>query len=128
MKRLLILGLMLVLLTACGESEPPFTDNGKPGQIKVIVFIDANSNGIMEAGESGTASRVAIAQEVSCPPISDPDLVDTDSNGTHTYQELQPGKYCVFFESNGLAVTTKMTREVYVSSEQTTTVYFGFAK
>lgn len=128
MKRLLILGLMLVLLTACGESESQFTDNGNPGQIKVIVFIDANSNGTMEASESGTASRVAIAQEVSCPPTSDPNLVQTDSNGTYTYQELQPGKYCVFFESNGLAVTTKMTQEVYVSSEQTTTVYFGFVK
>ncbi len=128
MKRILVLGSMLVLLTACGKSEPPFTDNGKPGQIKVIVFIDANSNGSLEAGESGTASRVAIAQEVSCPPIGDPNFVDTDSNGTHMYQELQPGKYCVFFESNGLAVTTKMTREVYVSSEQTTTVYFGLAR
>lgn len=128
MKCLLVFVLMLALLTACGESEPPFTDNGNPGQIKVIVFIDANSNGTMEASESGTASQVGIAQEVSCPPTSDPNLVQTDSNGTYTYQELQPGKYCVFFESNGLAVTAKMTQEVYVSSEQTTTVYFGFVK
>lgn len=128
MKRLLIVGLILVLLTACGGSEPPFTDNGNPGQIQVIVYLDANSNGSMESDESGAASRVAIAQEVSCPSISDPNWFDADSNGIHIYQELQPGKYCVFFDSNGLAVTTKMTQEVYVSSEQTTTVYFGFAK
>jgi hypothetical protein len=30
----LVFGLMLVLLTACGESEPPYTDNGNPGQIQ----------------------------------------------------------------------------------------------
>ncbi len=127
MKRSLVFGLILVLLTACGESEPQFTDNGNPGQIKVIVFIDANSNGSMEAGEAGTASRVAISQEVSCPPTSDPNWLDTDSNGIYTYQELQPGKYCVFFESNGLPATTKLTQEVFVSSEQMTTAHFGIA-
>ena len=125
MKKILLLGLMLVLLAACGESEPSYTDNGNPGQIQVTVFYDDNSNGAMDAGESGAPSRVAISQEVSCPPSSDPAWRGTGANGSYTYQELQPGKYCVFFESNGMSVTTKMTQEVFVSSDQVAIVYFG---
>ncbi len=125
MKRLLVFVLMLVLLTACGESEPPFTDNGNPGQIQVTVFYDDNANGQMDPGEEGAISRVAIAQEVSCPPTNDPALQETDAKGSYTFQGLQPGKYCVLFESNGLSVTTKMTQEIFVSSDQVTIVHFG---
>ena len=53
MKRLLVFVLILVLLTACSESEPPYTDNGNLGQIKAIFFYDDNKNGKMDAGEAG---------------------------------------------------------------------------
>lgn len=125
MKRHLILGLMLGLLTACGESEPPYTDNGNPGQIQAIVFHDENANGKMDANESGVPTRVSISQEVSCPPVGDVNWVDTDSNGVHIFKDLKPGKYCVASESGGFAMTTKLTPEVYVSSDMVTTVYFG---
>ena len=125
MKRLLIFGLMLVLLTACSEDKPQFTDNGNPGQIKAIVFYDANANGKMDSDESGVPARVAITQEISCPPVNVPTLYETDSNGVYVFTDLKPGKYCVVSESNGLSMTTKLTPEVYVSSDMVTTVYFG---
>ena len=129
MKRLLVFGLMLVLLTACGESEPPFTDNGNPGQIKAIFFFDDNKNGQQDDGETGVQAQsiVGIAQEVSCPPTSTPSYVDTDANGVYEFKDLKPGKYCLYL-NNGFTPVTKLTQEVYVSSDMVTTVYFGMGR
>ena len=127
MKHLLIFAWLLALLTAC-NSEPPYTDNGNPGQIKAIVFYDDNGNGTMDSGEFGAQSQVAISQEVSCPPTSDPNWIDTDSSGVVLFEDIEPGKHCVFPFSNGLSMTTKMTQEVYVSSDLVTTVEFGIIR
>jgi hypothetical protein len=129
MKRLLVFGLILVLLTACGESEPPYTDNGNPGQIKAIFFFDDNKNGQQDDGETGVQAQsiVGIAQEVSCPPTSTPSYVDTDANGVYEFKDLKPGKYCLYL-NNGFTPVTKMTQEVYVSSDMVTTVYFGLGR
>ena len=127
MKRLLIVGLMLVLLVGC-KSQPPYTDNGNPGQVKAVVFFDDNKNGTMDSGETGTQSQVAISQEVSCPPTGNPNWTATDSNGTYIFKDLKPGKYCVIPFGNGLSFTTKMTQEVYVNSDLMTTVMFGIEK
>lgn len=123
MKRLLFLGFVLACLYGC-SSQPPFVDNGKPGQVKVVVFYDDNKDGVMSGGEKGAQSKVSISQEVSCPPSHSPDWVDTDSAGVHTFQDLKPGKYCVI-SSGGLSATTPLTQEVYVSSERVTTATFG---
>jgi len=129
MKRLLIFSLVLALLTACGESNAPFTDNGSPGEIKAIFFYDGNKNGNMDEGEKGVTAQeiVGISQEVSCPPAGTPSYVDTDASGAHEFKDLQPGKYCLYL-NNGFLPTTKQTQEVYVSSDQVTTVYFGIAE
>ncbi len=129
MKRLLLFGLILVLLTACGESKPPYTDNGNPGQIKAIFFYDDNKNGQQDNGETGVQAQeiVGIAQEISCPPTGTPFYVDTDSNGVHEFKDLKPGKYCLYL-NNGFTPVTKMTQEVYVSSDMVTTVYFGLGR
>ena len=126
MKYFLLCGLMLVLLTACGESKPPFTDNGNPGQIKATVFYDDNKNGVLDSGEVGAQAQaiLAISQDVSCPPTTIPPFVDTDANGTLEFKDLKPGKYCIAL-SNGFLPTTKLTQEVYVSSDLVTTVTFG---
>jgi uncharacterized protein (DUF2141 family) len=121
----MVFGLILVLLTACGESKPKFTDNGNPGQIKAIFYYDENKNGTMDSNETGVPTRVSISQEVSCPPVNDPTFYETDADGVYVFTDLKPGKYCVVSDSRGLAMTIKLTPEVYVSSDQVTTVYFG---
>ena len=126
MKRLLFFVLLLTFLNGCA-SQPLNTDTGKPGQIKVVVFYDDNKNGVMDAGESGAQSRVAISQELSCPPAGDPNWVDTDPSGIHVFQDLKPGKYCVF-PLGAVSYTTKMTQEAYVSSDQVATVAFGMER
>jgi uncharacterized protein (DUF2141 family) len=129
MKHLPIFALLFVLLTACGESEPQFTDNGNPGQIKAIFFYDDNKNGTMDAGEAGVqAQQIAgMSQEISCPPTSTPVFQDSDSNGFIEFNDLKPGKYCLYL-NNGFTPVTKLTQEVYVSSDMVTTVYFGLGR
>ncbi|MBC7879297.1 MAG: hypothetical protein H7Y59_19175 [Anaerolineales bacterium] len=126
MKRLLIFTLLFTLLTGC-DSKPPYTDNGNPGQIKAVVFYDDNKNGTMDSGETGASQQVAISQEVSCPPSSLPDYVPTDANGEIVFKDLKPGKYCVATDY-GFGFTTKLTQEVYVSSDLVTTVMFGLVR
>jgi uncharacterized protein (DUF2141 family) len=129
MKRLLVFVLMLVLLTACGASEPPYTGNGNPGQIKAVFFYDDNKNGNMDSGEMGVQAQAiaGISQEVSCPPSGTPVYADTDASGTLEFRDLKPGKYCLYL-NNGFLPTTKLTREVYVSSDRVTNVFFGIVK
>lgn len=129
MKRFLVFVFMLVLLTACGESAPPYVDNGNPGQIKAVFFYDDNGNGQMDDGEEGVqAQQIAgMSQEISCPPTSTPVFEDSDSSGAIEFNDLKPGKYCLYL-NNGFLPTTKQTQEVYVSSDQVTTVYFGVTR
>jgi len=128
MKHLLAFVLALTLLTAC-DSEPTYIDNGNLGQIKVIVFYDDNKNGMFDDGESGTQIQevIGIAQEISCPPSSTPSYMNTDANGVLEFNELKPGKYCLYL-NNGFNPVTKFTQEVYVSSDMITNVYFGLGR
>jgi hypothetical protein len=126
MKSFLVIVLALALLAGC-QSQPPYTDNGNPGQIKVVAFYDANKNGAMDSGETGAQARFAISQEVSCPPSGTPSYAETDTTGVLLFKDLKPGRYCVFID-NGFMITTKMTQEVYVSSDLVTTVMFGMVK
>ena len=126
MKRLWIFGLMIILLTAC-SGKPAFTDNGRNGLIMVVVFYDDNGNGIMDNAESGAQVQVAISQDVSCPPASDPKRIDTDAYGIVKFPSLKPGKYCVYPFGN-YSMTTKLTQEVYISSDLVTTVMFGIVR
>lgn len=129
MKKILLLGLMLVLLTACGESEPPFTDNGNPGQIEAVVFFDENQNGVMDGGETGAPSyRLALADQVGCASSTGTlNFIPTNSNGVVIFSDLKPGLYCVAID-NGYKTTTKLNLDAYVSSDMITTVYFGIIR
>jgi uncharacterized protein (DUF2141 family) len=120
MKRLLVFGFLVALLAACAKNANPYTDNGNPGLIKVIVFTDSNQNGVLDGNEKGSQVETAIMQEVSCPGTSQPAWQNTDANGTYTFKDLKPGKYCVMINTDR-SITSKMTQEVYVSSDATTT-------
>ena len=128
MKPLLVFVLSFILLAAC-QSQPAFTDNGNPGQIKAVVFYDDNKNGTMDSGETGVQTDVGISQEVSC-PASNQDAVTNikaDVDGVALFKDLKPGKYCVVPYGNP-TMTTKFTQEIYVSSDMITTVMFGMVK
>ena len=126
MKRLLVFGLILVFITACGGNEPPFVDNGNPGQARAVVFYDDNKNGVMDDGEAGAPHKVAITDHPSC--VSDPSgFLPTDSDGIIIFGDLKPGPYCLAV-ANGYGMTTKMNVQTYVSSDLVTTVYFGVVR
>lgn len=128
MKAFLVFVLLLVLLTSC-QSQPTYTDNGNPGQIKAIVFYDDNRNGAMDGGETGVQTKVGISQESSCPASNQEAVtnIETDVDGVALFKDLKPGKYCVVPYGNP-TMTTKLTQEIYVSSEMITTVIFGMVK
>jgi uncharacterized protein (DUF2141 family) len=128
MKKLVLIGLLGIML-ACCASAPTITDNGNPGQIKAIVFYDTNRNGKLDSGETGSQTRIAISQDVSCPPQNDQSITwtATDANGVAVIKDLKPGKYCVFADGN-MGATTQMTLDVYLSSDQEVVVTFGVVK
>jgi hypothetical protein len=128
MRSLLVSILLLVLLTSC-KSQPPYTDNGNPGQIKAVVFYDDNKNGTFDGGEAGAPVDMGISQEVSCPPsnLDKNTIIKADADGIALIEDLTPGKYCVMPGGN-YSMTTKLTQEVYVSSDAVTTVLFGIVR
>jgi uncharacterized protein (DUF2141 family) len=128
MKILLVFALFLVLLAGC-QSQPAFTDTGEPGQIKALVFYDDNGNGRLDNGETGAQIELNISQVISCPPtrLDNGATISTDVDGVAIFRDLNPGKYCVAPLGN-YVMTTKMTQEVYVNSEEITTVVFGVSK
>jgi uncharacterized protein (DUF2141 family) len=129
MKHLFSFVLILVLLTGC-SSQPAFVDIGSPGQIKVFVYYDDNQNGTMDTDETGAQAEFGISQDISCPPASQEKItaIMTNIDGAGLFKDLKPGRYCVSPFSNGLSMTTKMTQEVYVSSDQELVVMFGVVR
>jgi hypothetical protein len=124
MKKFWVVGIFLIL-AACSQ-KPEIVDNGQPGQIRVVVFQDDNRNGVKDSEETGLADRVGLGQGVSCPTqnIDEIMVVETDPSGEALYQGLKPGTYCVMYMGSA-GVTTKLTVEVYLSSEQQAVVGFG---
>lgn len=128
MKHLLVFAVFFVMLAGC-QSQPAFTDNGNPGQIKAVVFYDDNRNGIMDSGETSAQIEVGISQDISCPASSQDKVtnIQADETGTVIFKDLKPGKYCVNLNGN-YNNTTKATQEIYVSSDTITAVMFGIVR
>ncbi len=126
-KAILFVGLFL-LLTACSSSpEPTITDNGNPGQILLVVYLDENRNGVRDEGEAGVSGdEVGISQDISCPAGDSRKATPaiTDTNGEALFENLAPGKYCTGY-SGKKGVTSKITVEVYLSSDQKAVVSWG---
>ncbi len=126
---LLLLCIILSYMLAGCDKQPPYIDNGNPGQIKVFVFYDDNRNGAMDGGEAGVPAEVGISQDVSCPPSSrDKNTYSkADGNGIALFENLKPGKYCIGLNGN-YNNTTKMNQEIFVSSDLRIVVLFGIAR
>ena len=65
MKKMIALMVLAVLISAC-SAEPEIFDNGNPGQINVIIYLDENRNGVKDQGEPGVVDRVGLSREKSC--------------------------------------------------------------
>jgi uncharacterized protein (DUF2141 family) len=128
MKLTLSLILFFLLVAGC-NSAPEIVDNGKPGQIKVIIYLDDNRNSAMDAGEPGLTDKVGISQDVSCPASSmdNVTVVETASSGETVFSNLKPGRYCVAYMGDK-GLTTKLTKEVNLSSDQVLMVAFGLTE
>jgi hypothetical protein len=130
MKKLFVFWVIIfVLLTGCrstGQSQQLITDNGKPGQIQVTLFIDQNNNGSKDAGEGGASDRVLISQDTTCPPTHQESItyLYPDAEGILLIDNLKPGTYCVSYSGDN-AVTTRISNLINVSSEQVSQVKFG---
>ena len=124
------LNFVFLFVTACAPAKPAFIDNGNPGQIKVVVFYDNNQNGVMDTSEGGAQVKLGVSQDISCPPGNQEKITSImpDINGVGVFENLKPGRYCVLPFSNGIPMTTKMTQEVYLSSDQELVVMFGMLK
>ena len=128
MKWSLILSCLVVLLSAC-QSQPAYTDNGNPGQIKAVIFYDDNRNGVMDSNETGFQTELGLSQDISCPPSRMEAIVSiaADVNGEALFTDLTPGKYCLHPIRN-FGMTTEQNLDVYVSSDETATVFFGIVR
>ena len=125
MKKLIAVIVFALLITGC-SAEPEIIDNGKPGRMKIILFLDQNRNSVKDQDEPGLVDRVGLSQDVSCPAGSMDKVtaVETNAAGEAIFEDLQPGVYCVAY-LGGRGSTTKLTVEVHLSSEQETLVGFG---
>lgn len=128
MKFFLAFLVSLALLAGC-QRQPTYTDNGNPGQIKALVFYDDNGNRVMDSGEEGLQTELGISQDIACPPSRKEAIrpVSADSSGEALLTDLKPGKYCLHLIQN-FGMTTRQNLEVYVSSDETTTVVFGVVR
>jgi len=125
MKKIILLTILSLLLAACGSTQPSITDNGKPGQIKVIIFEDPNNSGTMDSGEKGVSEPVLLSQGDTCPPqTKDFTRAVTGTNGETLFSDLKPGVYCVGYMGDH-STTTKLAVTVNLSSEQQAEVLYG---
>jgi hypothetical protein len=130
MKKLLTGFLISILLTGCSpaiNAQSQIIDNGNPGVIRVIVFNDLNSNGILDQGEPGLTDTVSVIPvELSCPVTNVKDLVRTETgpNGEVNFKDLKPGHYCVIYMGSN-TTTTRLGFTVDLSNDQEKQVGFG---
>ena len=90
------------------------------GKICVIKFLDANENGVKDAGET-IISGVTIL-------LNGQDPKQTDGDGKVCYDNLGPGDYTVSeVVPDGYHATTPTSYKIQLCSDQTVTKYFGNA-
>ena len=126
MKKLFLVAVLGLLITSCSPPEPEVIDTGQPGSIKVVVFMDANRNRKLDAGENGLQERVGLSQDVSCPAqsLEITTIKTANANGEALFESIDPGIYCISYHGE-MIPTTKIASEVPLSSEQEIVAYLG---
>lgn len=119
---------LLLVLSGCSTPEPEIIDTGQPGNIKLIVFQDLNTNNTQDPGEPGVSDLVAltICRKPGEPAkyVQPEDVVRTDQEGAYLFRELSPDKYCVIYMGSS-STTTKLEYTVYLDSGESAEVGFG---
>ena len=126
MRKLFLLVLIIMILAGC-RTDPEIIDDGNPGLIKIITYLDENKNQAVDQGEGMISDHVGISQDVSCPAGSSEAylIIDyTDDNGEIIVEGLEPGIYCVEYLGDK-PTTTKLTHEIPLNSGQEIKVFFG---
>ena len=129
MKKHILITMLVFLVAGCASSGPEIVDNGQPGQIKVIVFLDTNRSGSLDSGEAPLQEQVGLSQDVSCPAqnIDFVTLKISDEKGELLFDGLAPGRYCISYHGE-LLPTTKLAFEVPLSSQQELVAYLGLTE
>lgn len=128
MKKVAAFVFLLVFVAGCNP-KPGIVDNGNPGLIMVVTFLDENHNGIYEKNEPAVSDMVGISQDISCPAGNMDTItkVETNRDGEAVFDNLKPGTYCVMY-LGPKATTTKLTSEIDISSDQLFRVEFGLSE
>ena len=128
MSKKVFLVVLIIILASCAPMQE-IVDNGNPGLIMVVTFLDENNNGIYEKNEPAISDKVGISQDVSCPP-GNMDLAtkaETNIDGEAVFEDLEPGVYCVMYLGSR-GSTTKLTLEIELSSEQQIRMELGLTE
>ena len=118
----------------------PFVENTiNPSAIGNLIWIDENTNGIADAGESGIANVVVELQDGTCTSGVDCPTTITDSEGGYIFRNLPPGDYTVkvlsgldanlhsIYDEDQGTTSPNMETEVMVNSDdEYLSVDFGY--
>ncbi len=120
--------LITAMLMSCGPDQEIF-NNGNPGKIRVVLFLDRNRNGKQNASEPGVAEQIAISPDAACPANDQSSMVirNTETNGIYVFEGLEPGRYCVMSLAS-LGATTPFAVEVFLSSNEEAVVMIGLVE
>ncbi len=95
-KFFLFSSVLLVLLSAC---QPTSAGSASIGD---LTWLDANANGIQDAGEEGLANVTVRLYDASGAKIAE---TRSDSNGRYIFTDLQPSDYTLEFVASGYTLT-----------------------
>jgi hypothetical protein len=93
------------------------------GAINGVVYMDANGNGVMDAGEFGAGPYMIQLADVGCATLLT--TTTTDANGAYAFFNMPPGNFCVILTYSSGIVLPGYSQRHAVLANSTTRVFFG---